>query len=156
MPDRGSVLFASYAGVLGGAERVLLDAVARLGRPAVVACPDGPLAAALGVERARVAERPLRSLRRICSGSAARSCALARRHRPAALRGLGRASRPRAGATAPAPAAAGRPSRSAGAPAGTRGRALGEPARRGRRRGLGGDRARTSRRPRRSCTPAST
>jgi glycosyltransferase involved in cell wall biosynthesis len=56
------VLFVSYSGVLGGAERVLLDAVTRMGRPVTVACPDGPLAAALreaGVAHAQVAERPL-------------------------------------------------------------------------------------------------
>ena len=39
------MLFVSYSGVLGGAERVLLDCATRLGRPAAVACPDGPLAA---------------------------------------------------------------------------------------------------------------
>ena len=38
------ILFASYAGVLGGAERVLLDCATRLERPLRVACPDGPLA----------------------------------------------------------------------------------------------------------------
>jgi len=57
------VLFVSYSGVLGGAERVLLDAVTRLERPLTVACPDGPLAAALrraGVAHAPIAERPLR------------------------------------------------------------------------------------------------
>jgi glycosyltransferase involved in cell wall biosynthesis len=40
------VLFASYSGLLGGAERVLLDCATRLPRPAVVACPEGPLAEA--------------------------------------------------------------------------------------------------------------
>ena len=44
MDDR-PVLFLSYSGVLGGAERVLLDCATRLGRPALVACPEGPLAA---------------------------------------------------------------------------------------------------------------
>ena len=38
------MLFAAYAGVLGGAERVLLDCVTRLDRPLRVACPPGPLA----------------------------------------------------------------------------------------------------------------
>src|SRR3954470_2622988 len=59
----GVVLFASYAGVLGGAERVLLDCVTRLERPLAVACPDGPLAAALrdaGGEHLPLKERPLR------------------------------------------------------------------------------------------------
>ena len=46
MTDR-PVLFASYSGVLGGAERVLLDCVTRLERPVAVACPEGPLADAL-------------------------------------------------------------------------------------------------------------
>ena len=41
MTDR-PVLFASYSGLLGGAERVLLDCATRLDRPGVIACPDGP------------------------------------------------------------------------------------------------------------------
>jgi glycosyltransferase involved in cell wall biosynthesis len=56
------VLFVSYSGVLGGAERVLLDAVTRLERPLTVACPDGPLAEALkaaAVPHVAVPERPL-------------------------------------------------------------------------------------------------
>jgi glycosyltransferase involved in cell wall biosynthesis len=56
------LLFVSYSGVLGGAERVLLDAVTRIERPLAVACPDGPLAARLrahGVAHVAVAERPL-------------------------------------------------------------------------------------------------
>jgi glycosyltransferase involved in cell wall biosynthesis len=56
-------LIVSYAGVLGGAERVLLDCATRLGEPVVVACPEGPLAArvrAAGLEHARVPDRPLR------------------------------------------------------------------------------------------------
>src|SRR5918997_5879689 len=40
------ILFLSFSGVLGGAERVLLDCATRLGRPALVACPEGELAAA--------------------------------------------------------------------------------------------------------------
>src|SRR3954447_20186680 len=59
----GVVLFASYAGVLGGAERVLLDCVTRLERPLAVACPQGPLAAALrdaGIEHMALEQRPLR------------------------------------------------------------------------------------------------
>ncbi|WP_028066341.1 glycosyltransferase [Solirubrobacter soli] len=57
------LLFVSYSGLLGGAERVLLDAVTRIERPLVVACPDGPLADALreaGIAHAGVAERPLK------------------------------------------------------------------------------------------------
>src|SRR3954466_2757698 len=59
---RPMLVFVSYSGVLGGAERVLLDAVTRMERPATVACPHRPLAAALeaaGVAHARVAQRPL-------------------------------------------------------------------------------------------------
>ena len=57
------VLFASYSGVLGGAERVLLDCAARLRRPVLVACPPGPLAAAAraaGLAHAPLAPRSLR------------------------------------------------------------------------------------------------
>jgi glycosyltransferase involved in cell wall biosynthesis len=56
------LLFVSYSGVLGGAERVLLDAVTRIERPLTVACPDGPLAEELvraGVSHVPIAERPL-------------------------------------------------------------------------------------------------
>ncbi len=56
------VLFVSYSGVLGGAERVLLDCVTRLERPLAVACPPGPLAQRLREARIRhepVAARPL-------------------------------------------------------------------------------------------------
>jgi glycosyltransferase involved in cell wall biosynthesis len=52
------VLIASYSGVLGGAERVLLDCASRLSRPVTVACPEGPLAAAL--RAAAVAHAPIR------------------------------------------------------------------------------------------------
>ena len=53
------VLIASYSGVLGGAERVLLDCATRLSRPVTVACPEGPLAAEL--RAAAVAHVPIRS-----------------------------------------------------------------------------------------------
>ncbi|HET6550775.1 MAG TPA: hypothetical protein VFG79_20095, partial [Solirubrobacter sp.] len=56
------IVFASYSGLLGGAERVLLDCATRLERPVAVACPPGPLAAALaaaGVERVALKARPL-------------------------------------------------------------------------------------------------
>ncbi|MDA0182651.1 glycosyltransferase [Solirubrobacter phytolaccae] len=56
------ILFASYAGVLGGAERVLLDCVTRLERPLRVACPEGPLADELrraGIEHAPLEDRGL-------------------------------------------------------------------------------------------------
>jgi glycosyltransferase involved in cell wall biosynthesis len=57
------VLFASYSGVFGGAERVLLDCVTRLQRPLRVACPPGPLAdrlRAAGVEHVPLRDRGLR------------------------------------------------------------------------------------------------
>src|SRR3954453_9931815 len=57
MTDR-PVLFASYSGLLGGAERVLLDCATRLDRPLVIACPDGPLAGA--VRTARLHHVPLK------------------------------------------------------------------------------------------------
>jgi glycosyltransferase involved in cell wall biosynthesis len=56
------VLFVSYSGVLGGAERVLLDCVTRLERPLAVACPPGPLAERLreaGIRHEPIAARPL-------------------------------------------------------------------------------------------------
>src|SRR4051794_22231805 len=58
------ILFASYSGLLGGAERVLVDCVTRLDRPLTVACPDGPLAAELraaGIPHSPLAQRPLRT-----------------------------------------------------------------------------------------------
>jgi len=69
------VLFLSYSGVLGGSERVLLDCATRLGRPALVACPEGPLAAAARTAGLAVAPLLNRTLRM-------------RGHRAAALRGL--------------------------------------------------------------------
>ena len=56
------LLFVSYSGVLGGAERILVDCATRLGEPAVVACPPGPLATAAreaGLRVAPVRPRPL-------------------------------------------------------------------------------------------------
>jgi glycosyltransferase involved in cell wall biosynthesis len=57
------VLIVSYSGVLGGAERVLLDCATRLHRPVTVACPEGPLAEALraaGIAHAPLRPRPLK------------------------------------------------------------------------------------------------
>jgi len=57
------ILFACYSGVLGGAERVLIDCVTRLERPLRVACPPGPLAEELrqaGIEHVRLKDRGLR------------------------------------------------------------------------------------------------
>src|SRR5262245_26670669 len=59
----GPILFASYSGLLGGAERVLLDCAARLPRPAVIACPEGPLAQAAqaaGLRHVRIAAGTVR------------------------------------------------------------------------------------------------
>src|SRR3954471_4605194 len=57
------VLFLSYSGLLGGAERVLLDCATRLPRPVVVACPEGPLADAVraaGLRHEKIAAGALR------------------------------------------------------------------------------------------------
>src|SRR5918994_7170244 len=57
------IVFATYSGVLGGAERVLLDCVTRLERPLRVACPPGPLADALraaGIEHVPLEDRGLK------------------------------------------------------------------------------------------------
>lgn len=64
-----SLLFACYAGVLGGAERVLLDCVTRLDRPLRVACPPGPLADALA--SAQIEHLPLkdRGLKKSAAGT---------------------------------------------------------------------------------------
>ena len=61
MTDR-PVLFASYSGVLGGAERVLLDCATRLERPVVGRLPGGPAGrgAARGGDRARADRRSAR------------------------------------------------------------------------------------------------
>jgi GT2 family glycosyltransferase/glycosyltransferase involved in cell wall biosynthesis len=40
----GPLLFVSYSGAFGGAERVLLDCVGALDGPTCLACPEGPLA----------------------------------------------------------------------------------------------------------------
>lgn len=57
------ILIASYSGLLGGAERVLLDCATRIDRPIVVACPEGPLAAALreaSIKHTPIPARPLK------------------------------------------------------------------------------------------------
>lgn len=56
-------LIVSYSGVLGGAERILLDCATRLETEPVVACPEGALAEAVreaGLEHAALEERTLR------------------------------------------------------------------------------------------------
>jgi glycosyltransferase involved in cell wall biosynthesis len=54
------ILFASYSGLLGGAERVLLDCATRLDRPVRIACPPGPLADAAGPLHVPLPAGPLR------------------------------------------------------------------------------------------------
>src|SRR5919197_2988744 len=55
-------LFVSYSGLLGGAERILLDVAQGLDETPTVACPEGPLAAAAreaGLHVLALRERPL-------------------------------------------------------------------------------------------------
>lgn len=55
-------LFVSYSGVLGGAERLLLDVAGGLAETPSLACPDGPLAErarAAGLHVIELRERPL-------------------------------------------------------------------------------------------------
>ena len=107
------VLFLSYSGVLGGSERVLLDCATRLGRPVLLACPEGPLAArartaGLAVEPLRDRSLHMRGARaaalRGLGGLALDGARLARRRRPAVLVAWGAravlaaAAAPRAGA----------------------------------------------------------
>lgn len=88
------VLLVANAGVLGGAERVLLDWAAALARPVLLACPPGPLAeaaAAQGLDVAPLPDRPLRRRGRSARAAVelaalARDVArLAHRHRPAVI-----------------------------------------------------------------------
>jgi len=92
------VLFLSYSGVLGGAERVLLDCATRLGRPALVACPEGPLAEAAGAAGLTVeplAQRPLqlrgavRTALRNLAGHSADARRLVELHQPVLLAAWG-------------------------------------------------------------------
>jgi glycosyltransferase involved in cell wall biosynthesis len=89
-----SVLLVSAAGVLGGAERVLLDWAGAIERPVRLACPPGALAdaaRAAGVAVVGLEDRPLR--RRGRSGRAALDLGalagdvarLVRAHRPAVV-----------------------------------------------------------------------
>jgi glycosyltransferase involved in cell wall biosynthesis len=90
--DRPLVI-ASYSGLLGGAERVLLDCATRLPRPLIVACPRGPLAAATvaaGLRHAEIAERSPRLRPAASHGARLVRMAwelggLVHRHRPVAL-----------------------------------------------------------------------
>ena len=57
-----AVLFVSYSGALGGAERLLLDAAGAVDGPTVLACPAGPLAEAARDRGLTVLTPPPRSL----------------------------------------------------------------------------------------------
>ena len=57
------ILFITYAGLLGGAERVLLDCAAAVEGPHVLACPEGPLAQAARHAGLTVVPLPGRDLR---------------------------------------------------------------------------------------------
>jgi glycosyltransferase involved in cell wall biosynthesis len=86
------VLLVPSAGLLGGAERVLLDWAAPLDR-VLIACPSGPLAeaaVAAGFATVPLAERPLRGRPREIAGLAAELSRLIRRHRPVAVVASGR------------------------------------------------------------------
>jgi glycosyltransferase involved in cell wall biosynthesis len=111
--SRSPVLLVSYAGVFGGAERVLLDWARALERPAIVACPPGALATAAqdaGLGIAALPARPLARRGRTAAAAAdlgllGRDIArLARRVRPAVIVAsgerslLGAAAAPLAGA----------------------------------------------------------
>ena len=84
-------LIVSYSGVLGGAERILLDCATRLRSDALLVCPDGPLAAAAqeaGLAHVAVRDRTLRlgaAHARELGALARDISALARRHQPRAV-----------------------------------------------------------------------
>ncbi len=62
MTEIKPILFHAYSGSLGGSEKILLDLLRRLRRPALLACPPGQLADAAegdGVTLFRVTDRPL-------------------------------------------------------------------------------------------------
>jgi glycosyltransferase involved in cell wall biosynthesis len=93
LTDRRPLLIACYSGLLGGAERVLVDCATRLPAPVVVACPPGPLADALAAAGIRHVPLRARSPRlRPAAGAGARLAAhawelaaLSHRVRPRAL-----------------------------------------------------------------------
>ncbi|MHB1568898.1 MAG: glycosyltransferase [Solirubrobacteraceae bacterium] len=70
------VLFVSYSGELGGAERLLVDYASALGVERVLACPGGPLARAARDAGVPVILRPQRSLR-LCGDQAAAAARIA-------------------------------------------------------------------------------
>src|SRR5262249_50802305 len=74
------VLFASYSRLLGGAERVPRDCATRYPGPVLIACPGGPLAAAVsaaGLPHAPIASGP-RRLRGGVANGASHAAGLAR------------------------------------------------------------------------------
>jgi glycosyltransferase involved in cell wall biosynthesis len=82
------VLLVPQTGLLGGAERVLLDWSRALERPAVLACPPGPLAETAGLEVVALPARSLRGGPRGAARLAARArdiAGLTRRVRPAVV-----------------------------------------------------------------------
>ena len=92
-------LLVAQTGLLGGAERVLLDWSRALERPALLACPPGPLADAATAAGLEVLVLPERSLRRRgrtgraafdLAGLARDLARLARRRRPAVVVASGR------------------------------------------------------------------
>jgi N-acetylglucosaminyl-diphospho-decaprenol L-rhamnosyltransferase len=74
-----AILFVSYSGVLGGAERVLIACADALAGQHVLACPDGPLAERARAAGFRVLPIPARSLD-LHRGSSGRFSAAARVH----------------------------------------------------------------------------
>ena len=87
-------LAVSFAGGLGGAERLLLQVACGLDEPPLIACPDGPLAAAARERGLGVFELPVRSLevRRSLRDRAAAGLAIA--SHAAAVRSLLAVERP--------------------------------------------------------------
>jgi N-acetylglucosaminyl-diphospho-decaprenol L-rhamnosyltransferase len=59
-PPPGAVLFVSYSGLWGGAERILLDIAGGLAVPVVLLCPRGELANRAAAAGVPVLERPAR------------------------------------------------------------------------------------------------
>ena len=62
-------LFVTYSGVLGGAERVLLDCASALEGESCLACPEGALAKAARAPGLRVFTLPVRRLNHKTSAS---------------------------------------------------------------------------------------
>jgi GT2 family glycosyltransferase/glycosyltransferase involved in cell wall biosynthesis len=92
----GPIVFASYTGIWGGAERALLDTIVGVEEPAILLCPDGLLAEharAAGIPVLARPERPLEMRGGLCAraGAALRLLAHA-----AEIRTLVRAAQPRA------------------------------------------------------------